>query len=399
MIKFLEDRRFVLVILCVGIFLLSGYSYDTSQEDVEILSRARSSSIKGSWKQGIAEYNEYLAKHPDSHVTKKELGILYAWDGNWAKAREFLEKYIERVPTDVEALEILGDAYLYDNKYQQAEAIYKKIIEIDSVFEPALRKKIKQAKIAMASYPAYAFSYYQERNTKTPYKSTSRDHEWSWNQHVQNNFYLAPSYGIRIDEILQKVMPIYGLGCSSKVFDNSYFSFNAKYEKNRYVNRKWRTRALFSTVPKDSYTISLSQDTAYYWDGNASYSGTVNASKALLKDKSFIVLLSFFYDQIKKTSAYFVRIKPPLDGNMSKPLNLMTAGLTLDKSFKINDALSFNVGSSAKVNTDSNKIFNFFCGSTFKLFDNVNLNLYSSYGYDKEHYEYYSLQTYTSFFF
>ena len=330
-------------------------------------------------------------------MIKKELGTLYAWSSKWKNAERELEEYLKRVPTDVEALELLGDTYLYDGKYQKAKATYKTIFDIDPLLEPQYRERMQEIRLHTSSYLAYIFSYYKESNEKFDYKSTSLEHEWDWYQYVNDRLYLVTGYGMRIDDTLYKRTPIYPAGFVFKMFEQSWLSMIGRFEKDRSINPAYRLRTIFSTVPKDRYVLSIGQDTEWYWDGNISYSGELDLSRAFLKDRSLILLWFVRYDQIKHPSPYFVRIRPP--DEPGERLRLGTTGLTLDKSFKINDRLELGLGGTTEVNTDSDKIFTGFVRAVWKLFNNVNLNATYAYGHDTEHYDYSSAYVYTTIVF
>ena len=62
MIRGIQKKTLILVILSVGSLLLSGYSQYKNLEDQQVLMRARELSSKNAWEKGIAEYERYLEK-------------------------------------------------------------------------------------------------------------------------------------------------------------------------------------------------------------------------------------------------------------------------------------------------------------------------------------------------
>jgi tetratricopeptide (TPR) repeat protein len=385
--------------ICVMALMLCGYVQYRRAESEEMLSMASELSDKGSWAKSVDEYKKYLEKNPEAFATRKDIGTLYAWSNEWKKAQQELEEYLERVPTDLEALEVLGDSYLYDNKYEKALATYKKIFEIEPALVPQFGSRLKEIRLARASYATYSFSYYEESNRNIEYKAITLEHDWEYYQFVQDKMYLVATLGDRFDDTLKKYTPIYGAGFSGEIFENAFLDLNAKFEKDRSVNRLCWLRTVFSMALKDKFVFSAAEDTVWYWDRNFSQSVNINLSRSFLKDDSFLLMGSIYYDQIKKTSPYFVRIDDPYPDSTDKPLKLWTYSLTAEKSFRVNDRINYGIGETVGTNTDAVSIFTTFLRGGFRICDNMNLSLYGSWGYDTQNYMYCYGSVYTSFLF
>lgn len=382
--------------ICLATLVLCGYVQYRRSETAELLTVAGEMGAKGAWADGITAYKKYLEKNPQAFAARKDLGVLYAWSSQWKSAQRELERYLERVPTDTEALEILGDSYLYDSQYERALAAYRKMASIDAGLAPQLAARVREAELGRSSYGTYSFSYYEESNRHIDYKAITLEHDWEWYQCVKDNMYLIASLGNRFDDTLKKYTPIYGTGFYGQIFDNHWLTITAKFEKDREVNSLCRLRFLYSMVPRPKWVFSVSEETLWFWDRNLAESVGMNLSRSFLKDDSLVVMASVYYDHIKKTSPYFVRIDPPTDGITDKQLGLWTAALTAEKSFKVTDRITYSLGGGWRTTTDACNELDCFGSGVFKVSDTVSIVLYGFWGYDTEKYIYTSGSVYTS---
>lgn len=385
------------IIANILIFINNGFSQSEVESDEEILRKARELRDQGAWSQSIIEYERYLAKNPQSLVGIKETGVVYGWNMEWKDARQQLERYIQQRPDDVEVLEILGNVYLYDGRYKKAKETYEKVLVLDPSLEPKLREKIRQAELLASPYATYSFFYYREKNRKTDYRSTTLQHEWEWYQLIRDNLYIIPFFGIRIDDTIHKYTPIYGMGFNTKVFGDSWFRMDTRFEKNRSINPRATIRSSF-IVPKDRDELDITQETVWYWDGNISYSVDVGVSRRFLEDRSLIIRPTLSYDNIKKPSDYFVRIEPQPEGKTGH-IDLWTAALTIEKFFGLTDKFGFALGNTFSINTDETKTWIGYGRLDFNITDRIKLFLLGSYGRDTDHYEYLTGSIYTSVIF
>lgn len=377
------------------LFILGNITFSVlAEDDEQILERARQLRDEGSWSQSIVEYDRYIGRNPQNITIRKEIGMVYGWNEEWKNSQEELEKYIQDHPDDIEALEILGNVYLYSDQYKKAKQTYEKIVSIDPSLEEKLQDRIRQANLAMGPYAVYSFYYYREKNRKTNARSTTLLHEWEWYQPINGTVHLIPSYGIRIDDEIHKYTPIYGIGYMAKVLERSWLRQDVRFEKDRRINPRVYLRSVFTTIPKERYEVNIAQETTWYWDGNASYTGSLDISRLFLKDESFITRLSLIYNNSKTLSPYFVRIEPP--DTPGKHLDLFTGALTLEKRFKINEALGIALGNSYSIDTDETKRFFGFGRLDYKVNDRINLYLGGSYGRDTDEYEYITGSVYMS---
>lgn len=394
MFKRLRRAVFLMLLCCFLFFLADSFSGLLAEDDAQILERARQLRDDGSWSQSIVEYDRYIGRNPQNIAVRKEIGTVYGWNEEWVNAQEELEKYLKDNPDDVEALEILGNVYLYSDQYKKAKETYERIISIDPDMTAQLQDRLRQIDLITGPYAVYSFYYYREKNRKTNARSTTLLHEWEWYQPINGTVYLIPAYGIRIDDEIYKYTPIYGIGYMAKIFERSWLRQDLRFEKDRRINPRIYFRSVFTTIPKERYEINIAQETTWYWDGNASYTGSLDIARMFLEDESFIARLSLIYNNSKSLSPYFVRIEPPDDPG--DHLHLFTGALSLEKRFAITDNLGITFGNSYSIDTDETKTFTGFGRLDYKVSDRINLYLGGSYGRDTDHYEYLTGSVYMS---